>query len=518
MYRFVEKCIHNVTMKAFLIGLLVFADCVVWGQNTARININSANESDYVYSLTLERVRFHETLGVGLAETQYETIDIFDLSIQKDGSTTFEVKKPTLVRMTITSKKPTNNLNPIEMRRESRTQLLYMVPGENLTINIGAGNELTFEGKNVAHQQFLQDYFLENHFQYLPAFRFDPKKIDNKAIIDQSDSLAKLRTDKYTQFKATHEVDATFDNYVQATTHVEPYLMRVVVRDREMRDNTPVKLTPEQRKELNAITLANFKLYPDEALFSQAYRNELRNWILIPTTEKYPQVIGKQYALSPEAVLEVYKNSAEKLSGYPNQQEYLLTYWLNYATTALQSMEVARTLMTDFEGRYPGSEAKEYLAKVIATKEKLDKGNMAPDFTLLNTDSVAVSLSSLRGKTLCVAFAFSLRQHEPTLKLLEDIKKDSILFVYISVIPGISFTTWKEYVDPRPNALHLWASDEVVESLKSVYAIEPRFPFMVIDESGRIVNRWIPQEFPDNKTLQQDLGLVKAETVELGRN
>ena len=56
--------------------------------------------------------------------------------------------------------------------------------------------------------------------------------------------------------------------------------------------------------------------------------------------------------------------------------------------------------------------------------------------------------------------------------------------------------------------LHLWASDETIEFLKKVYTIEPRFPFMVIDEAGRFVNRWIPQEFPDNKTLRQNLGEV----------
>ncbi len=504
-------------MRVLLTCILTLFTCTLWAQNNARINVNAPSEIDYVYSLTLERVRFHETLGVGLAETEYETIDIFDLSIQKDGSTTFEVKKPLLVRMTITSKKPTNTLGPTEMRRESRTQLLYIVPGENLTINVNPGNSLTFEGKNVAYQVFLQDYFLENHFQYLPAFRFDPKKIDNKAIVAQSDSLAQLRIQKYEEFKATNQVDDTFDNYVRATTHVEPYLMRIVVRDREMRQNTPVKLTPAQRKELDAVTLTNFKLYPDEALFSLAYRNELRNWILIPTTEKYPQAIGTQFMLSNEAVQEVYANSAEKLSAYPKQQEYLLTYWLNYASTALQSMKVARTLLTDFQSRYPNSEVKDYFAKLITAKEKLEKGNMAPDFTLLNTDSTQVSLSSLRGKPLCIAFAFNLKQHEPTLRLLEEIKKDSVTFVYVSVAPLVSFSTWKEFVEPRPNALHLWASDEVVESLKEVYAIEPRFPFMVIDEAGRIVNRWIPQEFPDNQTLRSDLGIAKV-TSRTNRN
>ncbi len=492
-------------MKVVSTLLLTLLALSAWAQSSARINIASPTEVDYIYSLTLERVRFHETLGVGLAETEYETIDVFDLSIQKDGSTTFPVDKPLLVRMTIASKRPTNDLSPTEMRRESRTQLLYIVPDENLTINVNPGNQLTFEGKNVAHQVFLQNYFLENHYQYLPAFRFNPKKIDNDAIVAQSDSLAKMRLAEYDKFKAAYPVDSTFDNYVRATTQVEPYLMRIVVRDRQMRKNTPVKLTPEQRKELDAITLENFKLYPDEALFSLAYRNELRNWVLIPVTEKYPQAIASQYRLSPDAVLEVYARSKEKVSQYPRQQEYLLTYWLNYAVTALPSMQTARTLFADFAPRYPTAQVKDYFAKIIATKEKLEKGLAAPDFTLLDKDSSAVSLSSLRGKPLAVAFAFNLKQHEPTLKLLEEAKGDSVLFVYVSVTPGIRFGVWKDYVEERPHALHLYASDEIVEQFKAQYAIEPRYPFMVIDEAGRIVNRWIPQEFPDNPTLQKEL-------------
>ncbi|WP_373511276.1 TlpA family protein disulfide reductase [Persicitalea sp.] len=492
-------------MKAVSTLLFTLLTVSVWAQSSARINIASATEVDYIYSLTLERVRFHETLGVGLAETEYETIDIFDLSIQKDGSTTFPVDKPLLVRMTIASKRPVNDLSPSQMRRESRTQLLYIVPNENLTISVNPGNELTFEGKNVAHQEFLQNYFLENHYQYLPAFRFNPKKIDNDAIVTQSDSLAQLRLTQYETFRAAHPVDSTFDNYVRATTHVEPYLMRVVVRDRQMRQNTPVKLTPEQRKELNKITLDNFELYPDEALFSLAYRNELRNWILIPITEKYPQDIKSQFMLGNDAILEVYERSKEKLGSYPKQQEYLLTYWLNYAVTALPSMKPARIMFTDFEQRFPNSKVKDYFAEIITAKEKLEKGQSAPDFTLLDKDSSSVSLSSLRGKPLAVAFAFNLKQHEPTLKLLEEAKGDSVLFVYVSVAPGIPFGTWKDYVEVRPHALHLYASDEEIEKLKAVYAVEPRFPFMVIDEAGRFVNRWIPQEFPDNPTLQKEL-------------
>jgi hypothetical protein len=326
------------------------------------------------------------------------------------------------------------------MRQESRTQLLYITPGEELTITVNPGNQLMFAGKTVPYQEFLQDYFLENHYQYLPAFRFDPRKIDNPRIIQQSDSLAQLRKTKYEELRATLPIDEVFDNYVRATTHVELYQMRVTVRDREIRQNTPVRLTPAQRKELDQITLSNFKLFPDEALLSLPYWNELQSWILTPITEKYPPSKANQYLLDEAAVSEAYTASTEKLREYPKQQQYMNTYWLNYAVTALPSVKVAKSLFADFRERYPDSPVKEYFSKLISAKEKLEKGEVAPDFTLLNADSTAVSLSSLRGKPLCVAFAFNLKQHEPALRLVEDVKGDSVLFVYISVAPGIPFS------------------------------------------------------------------------------
>ncbi len=508
-YQYVSQSVftkHNL-MKFLLTSLLALATLNIWAQNAAKITLKAANTTDDVYSLTLERPRFHETLGVGLSDTEFEPVGLFDLSQQKEGTATIAISEPALVRMVRTPKNAATNTNPGGVRNESRTRLLYLTPNDNLTINVGSGNELTFGGDHADRQVFLQNYFLDNHFQYLPAFNFDPRKIDNAAIVKQSDSLARLRTQKYEQFKAAHPVDEAFDSFVKATTQVESYLMQGIVKDREIRNNKAVKLTPEQRKEINAFTLNNFKLFPDAALASAPYRNELKKWVTIPVAEKYSQEANPA-ALSAEAVAEAYKSSTEKLGNYPKQQEYLLTYWLNYAATALPSTQAARSLLTDFEKRYPAATANSYFSKLISAKEKLAQGNMAPDITLLNKDSSAVSLSSLRGKPLAVAFAFNLKQHEPTLKLLENTNGDKVLFVYVSVAPGIPFRTWKDYAEARPNALHLYASDEQIEKLKELYAVEPRFPFMVIDSAGRIVNRWIPQEFPDNKTLQAEL--VKA--------
>jgi hypothetical protein len=57
----------------------------------------------------------------------------------------------------------------------------------------------------------------------------------------------------------------------------------------------------------------------------------------------------------------------------------------------------------------------------------------------------------------------------------------------------------------RTGALYLYAGDDVVDKLKNDYLASNPYPFVLIDENSQIVKRWIPQEFPFNKTLLDDL-------------
>ena len=116
----------------------------------------------------------------------------------------------------------------------------------------------------------------------------------------------------------------------------------------------------------------------------------------------------------------------------------------------------------------------------------------------------------MKGKPVCIAFCFNLKQHELIFKPLEEAYRDRLTFVYLNVTPNTPFEDWKSTVQSRPGVVHLWASDEEAQKLKDTYSTSMRYPFVLIDSQGKIVERWIPQEFPDNKTLQEELkGLIK---------
>ncbi|KAA6436637.1 hypothetical protein FEM33_21070 [Dyadobacter flavalbus] len=480
-------------MKKALFIILLFTGFIANAQNTATLTLTASKQGPAIATLILEDVHFHPNLGTGLADTRLETAASVNFNEKTSEKAVVKLNEPKIMRLQYSG----NGVN--------KTWMLFVQPGDELNISFSDNADVSFSGKNAAYQDFLKSYFLENQFQYLPVFGYKPSQINNESVVQQSDSLKQVRLNAFQKFKSSNTVVPAFEAYVMATTNTEPSLMRRLIQEKIMRRNRVVKLDAAQRKELEDFTLSDFKIQPDDALLSQAYRDELRNWALIPSTRKFPLESGSRYEISPEALKDVYAFSKEKLAAYPKQKEYLLTYWLNYAATAIPSIETGKTLLADYKTTFPQSPYSEYISKLIRTKESLQPGASVPEVTLLAPDSSSVTVSSLSGKPVCMVFSFSIGQHEPGLKVLEDKYAGKVTFVYVLVAPGIPLRTWKKYTKERAGVKHLWASDANIEVLKEKYAIDIRYPFMVVNADGKIVNRWIPQEFPDNQTLDAEL-------------
>lgn len=480
-------------MKKITTLIFLLSSLLSFAQKTATITLTTPKPEQAIVSLVLEDVHFHPNLGIGLADTKLEPLAMIDFKEKTSERVSTALSEPKIIRLQYSG----GGVN--------KTWMLFIQPGDDLTATFPGNANVVFSGKNAAYQDFLKTYFLENQYQYLPVFGYKPSQIDNKSVAQQSDSLQKVRQTAYAAFKTANAPVPAFDAYVNATTTTEPFVIHRLLQEKIMRRNRAKKLEPAQQKELEDLTLSNFKLLPDDALLSQSYRDELRNWVLIPTTRKFPLDSASRYELSPKAITDVYHFSKGKLQNHPKQQEYLLTYWLNYAATAIPTLETSQTLLADYKTKYPKSEYTEYFTKLLETKSKLTAGSVAPDFTLLDRDSVAVSLKQLTGKPTVMVFAFNIGAHEPGMKAMETKYADKVNFAYITMISGMSFQSWKPYTQARNGVKHLWASEESTELLKQKYAVDIRYPFIVLDAAGKIVDRWIPQEFPNNKTLEKDI-------------
>jgi hypothetical protein len=483
-------------MKKLGILILTLSSLLTFAQNSANITLTMGKLEPVIATLIFEDVRYHPNLGIGLADVKMSPVAIVNFQELTSEKTTVELSEPKMMRLRFSG----NGVN--------NTWMLFIQPGDDLSISLTGTGEITFTGTHAVYQDFLKSYFRENQYQYLPVFGYKPSQIDNQAVMKQSDSLKTLRLTSYETFKTSNKVIPAFEAYVLATTESEPPLIRRLILEKIMRANRVAKLDAEQRKQLEDYILTEFKVLADDALLSQSYREELRNWILIPSTRKFPVDAKTRYEISSEALKDVYAATREKLKDFPKQREYLLTYWFNYSVSAIPSVETAKVLLKDYRELYPKSETTAYLAKTIETKENLEPGAVLPDLTLLDRDSSTLSISQLVGKPLCMIFAFSIGQHEPSMKTMEGKYGDNVNFIYVSVASGIPLGTWEKYAVDRPGVKHLWASDENIDLLKEKYAIDIRYPFLVADASGKIVNHWIPQEFPNNGALESEI--VKA--------
>jgi cytochrome oxidase Cu insertion factor (SCO1/SenC/PrrC family) len=228
---------------------------------------------------------------------------------------------------------------------------------------------------------------------------------------------------------------------------------------------------------------------------------------MIQVTNKYPVDSAKRWLLSGDALKFAYDFTNNYLNDHPNQRQYIHTRWLDYATSLLTSMTTAQELAANYRQQYPeATDMNTYFETQITGKSKLETGDVAPTFKLKDKDGKEVSLNDLKGKKLCLTFCFNLKQHELTLKPTEEKYANDLTIVYINLMSSVPIEYWQTNVAAtRTGALYLYAGDDVVDKLKNDYLASNPYPFVLIDENSQIVKRWIPQEFPFNKTLLDDL-------------
>jgi len=475
----------------FSIGLLA-----AWGAaaqpKTARLTfeIDSVFKNDNIF-LNSVQVKYEPAPSIGLSDVQLGE---------------YQINRKTLLMPIVGEAQLVNLVLPRRQGAGFRQVQLFLRPDDQLKILLKADGSPAFEGPTAAYQQFLEDNFSEKIYAYLPALGYNPSKAKNPRVVQVMDSLQQARQKKYAILKNSTSIDPTFDTFVRAMLMIEPYKIQNLVEAKETYSVGQLRLTEAQDQTLRRRTLDNFKILPDDALLYQGYRSELKQYVTIQTVEKYPLNTAPPFELGPEALQYAYQLSDELLRDYPRQREYLLTYWLDYATTLTNDTKTAPALLTNYRQRYPQSTLNAYFDKTLAAKSKLVLGELAPDFILRNRDSVQVALSSMKGQPVLLLFCYNLRQHELIMKSLEERYGRRMVFLYVNVTPNVSFESWKRIISPpRPGTQQLYATEQEAEQLKSSYWGTMPYPFVLIDAAGKVARRWIPQEFPDNKTLQKEV-------------
>ncbi len=500
-----KNTLHQTSYIKHLVSLtaLTLLSSIAFAQKT-RISFQADpnGSCDCTVLLQWYEVKFSEAPAGGLTDTRFESVTSFDPEGDKTLTTFVKITTPQVLSLVVMPKSGSVS----ERQAKNKFLRLFVTPNEMVGIRVDASGRVIFAGSTAQYNDFLQDHFVENVYQYLPKLGYNPNSYENQDVIKGIDDLQKKRKAAYQELKQKTEIDSSFNAYVQAEMMTDPYLVREIVSAKSMRKESGTKLTKPQDETLKNYTLTNFKILPDAALLSEGYRNELFNYALIQVTKKYPVDSAKRWILSDDALKFAFEFTNSYLNDHPNQRQYIHTRWLDYATSLLTNMTTPEALLANYQQQYPKAEMNAYFNNQIMGKSKLEIGNTAPNFKLKDKDGKDVSLADLKGKKLCLTFCFNLKQHELTLKPTEEKYANDLTIVYINLMSSVPIEYWQANIAAtRPGALHLYATDEVVDKLKNDYLASNPYPFVLIDGNSQIVKRWIPQEFPFNKTLLDDL-------------
>jgi AhpC/TSA family len=487
-------------MKKTLFYLFAFAVIInaAIAQKKTKISIEVAADLAANVAVVYYDVKYVPTPGISLFDTQYESVIFADSETDKDIKTEISIKSPQILYVSIVPKKKSSNTR--YMRH------LFVAPGDDLKVKVDAELNYSYEGQTADYQYFLQDYFFtEQPWNNLPRLGYLPNKSDNWEVVQKTDSLLKTRKNSYEALKSKiGSVNPAYDAYVQAMMMTEPYLLRGAMLAKQMRQNTASKLSVEESEKIRKLCLDNFKILPDEALLNQTYRQELKNYVMYQVTTAAADT-GRKY-MSGANVRKAFLKSADILDqNHLKQREYLQTHWLDYAAGTLNDAPLAKELFEEYKIRYAASTLNEYFEQSIKTRLSLAINENAPPFTLKNKDNQDITLNNFQGKPTLLVFCYAVKQHEAILKIIEDKQAQNLNFVYINVTPFTPFEAWAATVTPRTGVTHLWASDEDAEKLKNKYLASVAYPFVLVGADGKLIKRWIPQEFPLNKTLQTDV-------------
>jgi len=145
----------------------------------------------------------------------------------------------------------------------------------------------------------------------------------------------------------------------------------------------------------------------------------------------------------------------------------------------------------------PKSKYLELLGDAYGTMSKLAPGHMAPDFTFIDNNGNAISLSDFKGKVVYLDFWASwcgpCRAEIPSAKELEaSLRGKEVVFLAVSI--DESEKAWRDLISKQQlPGIHLLSPGNFESTAAQLYAVQGIPRYYLIDKNGLIVDNDAPR-------------------------
>lgn len=202
-------------------------------------------------------------------------------------------------------------------------------------------------------------------------------------------------------------------------------------------------------------------------------------------------------------------NDMIKKADYPEAiREFLIAFDFQYWLQAYGITPEIDSVFADFQRTYQKSEYLPALNKVYNEWLAIAPGKPAPEFEGYTFEGKKVSINDLRGKVIYIDIwatwcAPCIAEIPASKKLQQEFATENIQFLNVSVDRNKS--DWEKFIneDKDWKGLHLIMEQDKIESLYTSYKLFGVPGYVIIDQSGKIVNIKAPR--PSEEKIKNEL-------------
>jgi hypothetical protein len=362
---------------------------------------------------------------------------------------------------------------------------VYLEPGDSLVIN---NIDYTWDGKNIGKGADNKPYFGGDY------------------NIEQWPGSLSNFNDDYIRFWL-NKLENRYNNYIQAINKVKneissgyyTYLWRNYTYGFF---NQKLKIISQYIESYEDSGAVNYNLVFDQAeklrkrFFPELTSQQLINdsFVNIPNYRVFvDQYMSYQIALKTKKAIKRYQWDPEQvLFNVANEilpvktKEYYLAYTFIQMLGWPDKKEAVRPFYENFIREFPNTNYSKAVTRAFNSRGDIGKGKPAPDFTLMDQTGKSVSLSSFKGKKVCLYFYRSDLRIAAFNKIISPYPELVKIYVYT----GSDTSFFNKNVRLYPDAIHLINTDWALAKEYNVNALilGDDAEIYIIDSEGKILH------------------------------
>ncbi|MEM7101818.1 MAG: TlpA disulfide reductase family protein [Bacteroidota bacterium] len=384
----------------------------------------------------------------------------------------------------------------VSLKHGNRQYRLFVEPGDNILMKLDTRmvNAIpSFEGQGASNNNYFALY-QQQFSKYSDAYiRSQMMKVNHQEFKSLAD---RIRKEKLAFFSANNSgITRKFDAH--ALADIDYWWAYQLLQYRWEHPPDPGQSIPIQLPDEYYVFLDELEIHWEDAMTNANYVYFISEFLNFDE-ERRAQTSLENFSSRP------YRNARMYLSGEP--LAYMMAYEM-YLMLKRKKHQLYEAEIKLFIRDTPFRKYALVLKEAYESTQKIQHGQVAPDFEVVDRYGNRVRLSDFRGKVVYLDFWATwcppcLKELPFSRQLSRSFSSNDVVFLYVSL--DVNEFTWKEYLKKHQLNGHHFFTQGVYESpVAKSYYLKALPNFMLIDQQGVVVKN--PAKRPSQEGVRSEI-------------